>query len=192
MSKLSDRVLILNKSWIPITTTPVRRAMVLLYEGDARVICPVSYQTYDFEEWVQRSGSEEPKESDIITPRFRIGKPEIMILTKFNGLQKRKVRMTRRNLYKRDGGACQYCGKLVKSDMSSIDHIIPRCRGGRTVWTNCVIACTKCNTRKADKTPEQVGFKLLKQPTKPTWNAIDDVSDSKVPESWKKLLAPKE
>ena len=74
---------------------------------------------------------------------------------------------TRKNVWERDDGVCQYCGKELKLSEMTFDHVIPKVQGGKTRWDNIVSACLKCNTKKADKTPAQAGMKLLKRPIAP-------------------------
>ena len=71
---------------------------------------------------------------------------------------------SRKNIYVRDGHRCQYCGSRFESVALTLDHIVPRSRGGRSEWGNLVAACSKCNHRKADRTPEEAGMRLLRRP----------------------------
>jgi 5-methylcytosine-specific restriction endonuclease McrA len=76
------------------------------------------------------------------------------------------VVLTRQNVFKRDKFACQYCGSPKSL---TLDHIIPRSKGGKTSWSNLVTACQPCNTRKGDRTPDQANLKLRSKPQKPTY-----------------------
>lgn len=78
---------------------------------------------------------------------------------------------TRRNVWVRDGGACQYCGKKIKLDDMHWDHVVPRKDGGRTTWSNIVCSCLPCNSKKADKTLKASGLRLLKKP-EPVYNEV--------------------
>ncbi len=96
--------------------------------------------------------------------------PEIIVLVNYNEVRtKHKVPFSRVNLLKRDNYTCQYCGKKDKGGKMTIDHINPRSRGGTTHWRNCVIACGPCNKRKGSRTLKDIGYRLLKQPSAPTW-----------------------
>jgi 5-methylcytosine-specific restriction endonuclease McrA len=72
----------------------------------------------------------------------------------------------KRNIFKRDAYTCQYCGRNSGERMT-IDHVVPKSRGGRTVWDNVVSACRACNLKKANKSPGEVGLRLLRKPTRP-------------------------
>lgn len=79
---------------------------------------------------------------------------------------------SKRNVYKRDGHTCQYCGCHLNTKNGSIDHVVPRSRGGSCTWGNMVSACKPCNRKKSNRTPEEAGMKLLKTPVTPSRNAI--------------------
>jgi 5-methylcytosine-specific restriction endonuclease McrA len=82
--------------------------------------------------------------------------------------QERKVKFSRVNVYRRDAFACQYCGAQPGAAALTLDHVLPRARGGRTEWLNIVTACTRCNAAKADRTPEQAAMPLRRRPYKPS------------------------
>lgn len=77
--------------------------------------------------------------------------------------------LTRKHLYQRDRGLCMYCGDHIKYKEMQIEHVVPRCQGGRTVWDNIVAACHRCNHSKGSKTPEQAGLQLLAVPYVPNY-----------------------
>lgn len=81
--------------------------------------------------------------------------------------RKRAVKFSRHNVYARDRGRCQYCGRRVSRDEFTYEHVLPRAAGGRTCWENVVVACVPCNQRKASRTPEQAGMRLLSAPARP-------------------------
>lgn len=91
--------------------------------------------------------------------------PTIIRLVDYRNFPK-SIDLTRRNLLRRDGMKCQYCGK--SNVQLTIDHILPRSRGGREEWENLVIACVSCNNKKGNRTPEEAGMKLLSRPKKPS------------------------
>jgi 5-methylcytosine-specific restriction endonuclease McrA len=88
----------------------------------------------------------------------------------YDRLSSAAVSFSRRNIFKRGHYTCQYCGRQPGSEELTIDHVIPRAQGGESRWDYCVLACLTCNKRKADRTPEQAGMRLRKQPVQPTWN----------------------
>ena len=86
--------------------------------------------------------------------------PEVVALCRYDRLPGSAGTFSRRNVAKRDHHTCQYCGAQPGWEAITIDHVIPRARGGATSWTNCVAACIRCYARKADRTPEQAGMHL--------------------------------
>lgn len=162
---LSKKVLVLNKSWVPVNITTVKRAICLVYSGLAKVVEPKTYEVFSWNRWIQRKAEEY-----ILTVSVKIPVPEIIVLTNYNEVRtKRKVPFSRTNLLKRDDYTCQYCGKKDKGGKLTIDHVVPRSRGGTTHWKNCVIACSPCNKRKGNRLLKDVGYKLSRQPFAPTW-----------------------
>lgn len=94
------------------------------------------------------------------------------------------IRFSRRNIYVRDEHTCQYCmGEFHFNDLT-LDHVIPRSMGGRTTWSNIVTCCKDCNWKKADKTPNQAGMKLLKKPKTPTVKNFYQMHNRDIPEEW--------
>lgn len=101
----------------------------------------------------------------------------------------RQVRFNRYNVFKRDQYICQYCGKLAGATKLSVDHIIPKDRGGENSWKNCVTACFNCNNRKGNRTPEEADLKLLRPPFTPQISLLNDISVlNNKHESWKDYL----
>jgi 5-methylcytosine-specific restriction endonuclease McrA len=162
------QVLVLNKSWVAVQIASTRRALSLLYQGLARAVHPSDYTLYDFEDWCALSRFAESGHF-IHTVRFRIRVPEVIILKGFNGFVQHEVRFSRRNIFERDKNTCQYCGRRMPKTDLTIDHVIPRSRGGYDAWDNLVLACMHCNVSKANRTPEEARMPLIKRPVKPTW-----------------------
>ncbi len=185
---LHERTLVLNKHWTAVTTTTVRTALVLLYRETARVICPDTYEVFDLDGWIDRS-RDLGVDRGIVTPRHRIQKPEVILLREYGGHPRREVTFSRKNLYRRDNYTCQYCSVRMPTEELSIDHVIPKSRGGKTAWDNCVLACIACNTKKANKTLKEVGFTLVKKPEKPRWSPFEEVGLRERPTSWEKFLS---
>ena len=94
--------------------------------------------------------------------RFKSGQP----MAKYRGRQ--VTRFNRDVLYIRDEGKCQYCKKVMTKQQVTVDHVLPRSRGGVTTWENCVVCCSECNTKKGSMTPHEAGMNLLKTPAKPS------------------------
>lgn len=162
----------------------VRRAFTLLFKHDAcrRPVAEVvdvedgHYVSYDFLDWTELSAFKaefEPARHDWIrTVRFDITVPRIVRVLSFSKLPRQEVKFNRRNLFARDGNTCQYCGKRLSTSALSLDHVIPRSRGGPTTWANVVCACVRCNVRKGGRTPEEAHLRLIRRPTKPRRNPV--------------------
>jgi 5-methylcytosine-specific restriction endonuclease McrA len=99
---------------------------------------------------------------------------------------------SKRNVYRRDGNRCQYCGCHLNARNSSIDHVMPRSRGGGHSWSNMVSACKPCNRKKANRTPEEAGMRLAKVPIAPTRNSImlNSIEGKPAWEPWASILKP--
>lgn len=167
---LSERTLVLNRSWVPIHLTTVRRALVMLFHQAAVAVEPQSYSTFDFDQWLRWSPPEGYR--IVRTPSRFIPAPEVILLSRYDRLPGLSVPFSRRNLGRRDQNSCQYCGRRQSSDQLTIDHVVPRSQGGSTGWSNCVLACIPCNRKKGCRTPDQAGMKLLTRPARPDWSLV--------------------
>ncbi|MFN0242292.1 MAG: HNH endonuclease [Planctomycetota bacterium] len=186
-SALSDRTLVLNESWTAIRTITVRHALRLLFNGAARAVQPETYEIHGFDSWTALAV--ESDEPHIRTVRLRIRVPEVIVLENYNGLPNQAAVFSRRNLFRRDHNQCQYCGVRPGTSELSIDHVVPRSRGGKGSWENCVLACTSCNHAKRNRTPEEAGMKLLKKPTKPKWSPMIEIPVGRVKTSWQRFVS---
>jgi len=182
---LQRATLVLNRSWHPVHVTTVRRALCMVFRYAARIVCPESLATFDFDGWIQVPIPNH--EHAIRSPRISIAAPEIVLLTHYNRVPCHEAPFTRRNLFLRDDYTCQYCGKRGPSDRLSVDHVQPRSRGGSTSWENCVLACVRCNARKANHTPTEAGLSLLRKPMRPRWTPYLSLRDSQRMESWSRF-----
>jgi 5-methylcytosine-specific restriction endonuclease McrA len=184
-------VLVLNKHWSPITVTTVYRAFTLMCRDSALALCPDTFEQFPLDLWTIRSEERAvqlPREKFLATPRSIIEKPEIILLKQYTGIPYVEVTFNRRNMYRRDNYQCQYCGRKYSPDHLSIDHVVPRARGGVTSWTNCVSACKVCNSQKADRPLSQTGLRLLKAPEVPRWNPVIGFMPNRRPPSWDKFI----
>lgn len=165
---LSDKVLVLNRSWVAVNVATVRRALTLVYQDVARIVAPDDYSTYDFDAWIAASqAAQHGRRVHSATCSFCV--PEVIVLSVFNGRFSKEVRFSRRNIFDRDENTCQYCGKRCERSDLTLDHVTPRSRGGTSTWNNIVLACIKCNMRKGDRLPLELNMKLLRKPIKPQW-----------------------
>ena len=104
-------------------------------------------------------------------------------------MPRKEVKFTRHNIFQRDKNTCQYCGKKFDTRDLNLDHVVPRQHNGPTTWENIVCSCIPCNTRKSNRTPEQAGMHLIRQPSKPRWHPFMQVRFSlHYHESWRHFL----
>jgi len=143
---LNTGVLVLNNNYEPLGITRLKRALCLLYLEKAEIV-------EIYEELRIRAG------------RRSFPAPSVVRLHHFVKLNRRSIPLTRKNVMRRDRYTCQYCG-TTKGPMT-VDHIVPKRRGGKDVWENLVCACVKCNNKKGNRTPEEAGMRLLKRPKAP-------------------------
>lgn len=183
---LNTSVLVLNRSFLPIHITNVRRAFVLLYQGIARAVNE-EYRTFDFESWSELSVATGADSIGWVRGRIRV--PRVIVLTTFDRIPKRHVRFSRLNIYARDDFTCQYCGRRpVRSDLN-LDHVVPRSLGGRSTWANVVCSCLDCNRRKGGRTPRQAGLRLRRAPARPQWTPFVNLMLSTVRyQEWRPFL----
>lgn len=165
-SVLNTKVLILNRSYLPIHVTSVRRAFSLLYQGIARVVND-QYQTFDFDSWSHLSVSVRDESIGLVNRVIRV--PRVILLVGYDRIPKRQVRFSRYNIYARDKCTCQYCGFGLPRHELNLDHVIPRSRGGTSTWENVVCSCHECNRHKGGRTPQEAKMTLLRKPYKPKW-----------------------
>ncbi len=166
---LESNVLVLNRSYLPIHVTSVRRAFSLIYQGTALAVNG-RYETFDFDAWLR---VEVNGDGDAVgTPSGSIRAPRVIVLRGYDRVPRRHVRYSRLNIFARDGFTCQYCGTRPHRSKLNLDHVVPRALGGRTTWENVVCSCIECNRRKGGRTPAQARLRLKRRPVKPTWTPM--------------------
>jgi 5-methylcytosine-specific restriction endonuclease McrA len=167
---LRQPTLVLNRNWQPVHVASVQRALILLTCDAAKVVEPESFQLFSWNEWT----SFEPAEGEpaIRSARLRVRVPEVVALVRFDRLPSGSVAFSKHNVFKRDRYVCQYCGSQPGRDELSLDHVVPRAQGGVSSWENCVLACLRCNHRKADRSLREAGMKLRRPPQRPTWTPL--------------------
>ena len=189
---LCDQVLVLNRLWQAVNVCSVRRALTLLFEGNAQVVFGMGdgdYRTLDFQQWRDLSAAEPGPEGSVGTVSFKIRVPRVILLLGFDRFPKKEVKFTRHNLFERDRNTCQYCGKVFDRRDLNLDHVIPRDRGGPTTWENIVCSCIPCNTRKANRTPAEANLRLVRKPKRPKWRPFVQVSfGASMHDSWRHFL----
>ena len=170
---IHSNVLVLNKSFLPVQITTVRRAFCLLYAGIAKAVNS-RYETFDYASWHQLSIERNDETIGLVDRVIKV--PRVILLIAYDRVPKRRVRFSRYNIFSRDKNTCQYCGKKFPRVDLNLDHIIPRSQGGTSIWENVVCSCHQCNRKKGGKTPEQARMKLISQPRRPAWTPPLNVS----------------
>ncbi len=166
---LNATVLVLNRSFLPVHITTVRRACCLLYCGTAQAVNE-RYETFDFESWTEQEPGEPENSIGIVNGLLPV--PRVILLTAFDRMPRRQVRFNRSNVFARDRNSCQYCGRRSTRSRLNLDHVIPRSHGGRSTWENVVCSCIECNRRKGGRTPDQAGMRLIRRPARPRWISL--------------------
>ena len=138
-------VLVLNQNYEPLNISRVRRVVILLLQGKAEVV--------------------ENGRGFIHTPTLSLAVPSVIRIPYMVRRPRLERKLTRIEVLRRDRFTCQYCGKEARE--LTLDHIIPRHKGGKHVWDNVVSACIRCNTRKAGRTPKEAGMHLIREPSTP-------------------------
>ena len=141
---LQAPVLVLNASYEPINVTAVRRAVVLIFKGVAIM--------------------EEVDGDCVRSTRLTMRAPSVIRLREFRKIPHQSRALSRKNVLLRDRYTCQFCGALFPASELTLDHVVPRSRGGRTDWDNLVACCHPCNNRKGDRLPEEAGLRLIRPP----------------------------
>jgi 5-methylcytosine-specific restriction endonuclease McrA len=163
----NGRVLVLNATFEPINVCSVRRAAVLLLKDKAEML--------EHAAWELRS------------EHTAIPRPVVIRLVTFvkvpRDTHRRKI--TRRAVFARDGWTCQYCGS--RSNLT-VDHVIPRSKGGASSWENIVASCAPCNRRKGDHLPERANMHPRRQPTAPSPHVFIHVASPTIPAAWRQWL----
>lgn len=169
-------VLLLNASFAPLKVINWRKAIELWYLDKVEIVKNYSNLT-------------------IKSVNFVIEYPAVIRLKNFiNSFKKPKlVTFSRMNVYRRDRFICQFCGIQPGIKNLTLDHVIPKSRGGTTSWTNIVTACLKCNLKKGNNTPEEANMKMLTLPKEPSVHSSNlfRIKNKKVPPEWEMFLFSK-
>jgi len=193
MRLINESVLVLNKYFLAIQVTVVKEAICALVTGKARVV-DQNYTMYDFTAWAEYTAMHDDDGTYpgvIRSPSVEIFAPHVILIPdcEFNSPLIKTVKYSRRNIYQRDKNTCQYCGKKIDRKNLTLDHIVPKSKGGKSSWTNVVASCVWCNSEKGDKLLSELGWKLRKQPTKPRWKSHIGVPFNRSKkEYWEKFL----
>ena len=166
-------VLVLNRNWQAINVRTPQEAFCMMAtnvatglditKGDgarAEGLCPVTW-----EDWIQLPIREQ--DESVHTVRGQIRVPTVIVAVNYAKVPKKRPKLCARTIRERDGNRCQYTGRLLRPDEGSLDHVVPRSRGGKDIWENLVWSAKEVNQRKADRLPHEAGLKLLKAPRAP-------------------------
>ena len=162
-----QQVLVLNASYEPLNVCTVRRAHVLVYKGKAEVL--------------------EEHEQPLRTATSTYQRPHVIRLLEYVRVPRTvKRKISRRALFARDGWRCVYCGS---GGRLTLDHVVPRSRGGDSVWENVVTSCAPCNLRKGNRLLHEVHMELPHPPRPPAPVLFIRLSTSRIPQGWEQYLA---
>lgn len=193
--------LYLNKRWEVIGVKSVRDVFNEFSRGDCFGI-DISYAQkengeYDFEDpvlvnpvswddWIFLPVRD--FDLKINTSKLAIRIPTIVISKSYDKIPPFKHRVSHKKIWMRDGGICQYTGIKLDKDTGNIDHIIPKNRGGKNCWTNMVLCSKEVNSKKGNKTPEEAGLKLIRQPRPPTIKSPSELISDIAHQDWKVFI----
>lgn len=163
---LNGNVLILNQDYQPLSVVNVKKSLLLLFLNKAELL------------------HDNPgRRIKTINSEFHY--PLVIRLRRYARIPYKNIVLSRKNVIKRDGNTCQYCGST--QDLT-IDHIVPRSRGGKDTWENLVTACNHCNHKKGNRTPREAGLQLLRKPYRPTYIIFLREYVETVDDTWKPYL----
>lgn len=157
-------VLVLNRNWQAINVRTPQDAfcqmatnVVTALEIEGESIRPVAW-----DEWITLPVR--PQDSAVLTMRGAIRVPTVIVAMNYAKVPKKRPKLCARTIRERDGNRCQYTGVVLRPEEGNIDHVVPRSRGGKDAWENCVWSSKTVNSKKGNRLPDEAGLKLLKQP----------------------------
>jgi 5-methylcytosine-specific restriction endonuclease McrA len=164
-----ETVLVLNRNWQAIHVKSPLEAMTMMYSDTATALdirgedhmIPLRWN-----EWIKLPIHSE-KDDFIQTVRGDIKIPKVLVLCNYDKVPRKRPKVSPKAVWDRDEGTCQYTGQKLTLQNANIDHVIPRSRGGKTDWGNCVLTHKDVNAKKADRTPEEAGLRLIRKPQDP-------------------------
>jgi len=161
-------VLVLNRNWqaIDITTPAIAFGQMCTDVATALDIRGrEAMEPVRWEDWLTLPVR--PEDQSVGTPGGRVRVPTVIVLARFDRVPMKRPRLGVRGIWARDEGRCQYTGRKLAPGEGNIDHVVPRSRGGKTTWENCVLADKRINTRKGSRTPPEAGLNLIRAPREP-------------------------
>src|ERR1051325_2251229 len=160
--------LVLNRNWQAINVRTPAEAFCQMATNVATALdieSEDSLRPVTWEVWIVLPIR--PQDNCVRTPRGAIRAPTVIVCADYAKVPRQRPTLSPRNIRERDGNRCQYTGRLLRPDELSIDHVLPRSRGGKTSWENCVLAHKRINASKGDRLPEEAGLRLLTRPRVP-------------------------
>jgi 5-methylcytosine-specific restriction endonuclease McrA len=170
MSEEHVPVLVLNATYEPINVCAARRALVLVLKGVA--------------------SAEEESRLVFRSPSRSFRVPSVIRLLEYRRIPFQGRALSRKNILMRDRNTCQFCARVLPASELTLDHIVPRARGGESTWDNLVACCHPCNNRKGDRSLEEAGMKLLRRPRSFTLHTSRQLMRmmGRKDEAWRKYL----
>ncbi len=166
---LEGSVLVLNSTYEPLSVVSVKRAIVLVLKEKAEIV--------------------EATDAYLRSEKLCLPVPLVIRLVAYVKVPRFvNIPLTRKTVFARDHYTCQYCGRQLPKSELTLDHVIPRHRGGKTEWENVVTACKSCNHRKGSRTPEEAGMSLIAKPSRPRYMVFVLLGEARCHEAWKKYL----
>lgn len=162
-------VLVLNATYEPLNVVSIKRAIVLLLKEKAELI--------------------EAARAQLRSENLSLPVPLVIRLVYFVKIPRRiSLPITRRGVLSRDQYTCQYCGATPPRKDLTVDHVLPRSRGGKTTWENVATACKKCNGKKGCRTPHEANMQLRTKPVRPRYIAIAGLVNAEARQVWRKYM----
>jgi 5-methylcytosine-specific restriction endonuclease McrA len=161
-------VLVLNRNWQAIDITSPALAFGQMCTDVATALDirgRDAMEPVPWEAWLRLPIR--PGDQSVGTPGGRVRVPTVIVLSRFDRVPLKRPRFGVRGIWERDEGRCQYTGRKLAPGEGNIDHVVPRSRGGRSTWENCVLADKRINTRKGNRTPPEAGLSLIRPPGEP-------------------------
>lgn len=161
-------VLVLNRNWQAIDVKTPAEAFCMMAAGTATALA-INENGEMYPESMERWFQLDVRDSDNVvrTVHGPVRVPTVIVLSRYDKVPRRRPKLSGRGIWERDGGICQYTGRKLTREEGNIDHVVPRSRGGKTSWDNCVLADKRINSRKADRLPHEAGLALRRPPTAP-------------------------
>lgn len=156
LRSMKKQVLLLNQDNTPLNVITISKAFKLLSKDKV---------------WADETTGEY---YEVVSVSKIVKIPKILILKYYVKLPYKRVAPTRKNIFKRDNYVCQYCGIDMCEKTATIDHVVPRCKGGGSTWTNMVASCKDCNLYKGNRTPKEAKMEMKKKPKEPSYGFLFD------------------